>query len=75
MLLQDMDQEALPVIINSLCGTNANQKVYARKECARALGVVASEACPMHMQALQPPHLTRMLTQLKKALQVSLYAC
>lgn len=40
------------------------------QECARAIGVIASEACSLRGQALQQPHLAKMLGQLRKSLQV-----
>ncbi|GIL73161.1 hypothetical protein Vretimale_4755 [Volvox reticuliferus] len=64
-----MDQEGLLIIVSCLCTTGSEHKVYARKECARAIGIIASEACPLREQALQQPHLGKMLGQLRKSLQ------
>ncbi|KXZ56846.1 hypothetical protein GPECTOR_1g763 [Gonium pectorale] len=68
-MIQNMDQTSLPIVISCLCTTSAEHKVFARKECARALGIVASESCPLRHQALQPPHLAKVLGQLRKSLQ------
>ncbi|GFR41107.1 hypothetical protein Agub_g1752 [Astrephomene gubernaculifera] len=68
-LVYNMDQEGLPIILSCLCATGSEHKVYARKECARAIGIIASEACPLREQALQQPHLGKMLGQLRKSLQ------
>ncbi|GLC51195.1 hypothetical protein PLESTB_000476100 [Pleodorina starrii] len=68
-IVVNMDQEGLLIIISGLCTTGSEHKVFARKECARAIGIIASEACPLREQALQQPHLGKMLGQLRKLLQ------
>ncbi|EFJ51921.1 hypothetical protein VOLCADRAFT_86913 [Volvox carteri f. nagariensis] len=68
-IVLNMDQEGLLIIISCLCSTGSEHKVFARKECARAIGVIASEACPLREQALQQPHLGKMLGQLRRSLQ------
>jgi hypothetical protein len=61
-----MDGESLTILISAVCSAGGEQKVYARKECARALGVVASAICPSRAAALQQPALGRILAHLKK---------
>ncbi|GLI69092.1 hypothetical protein VaNZ11_013637 [Volvox africanus] len=68
-ILLNMDQEGLFIIVSCLCTTGSEHKVYARKECARAIGIIASEACPLREQALQQPHLGKLLGQLRRSLQ------
>lgn len=39
------------------------------QECAKALGILAMESCPLRDAALAPPFQTKLLAQLKKFLQ------
>eukprot|EP00955_Chlamydomonas_euryale_P053769 355609-Chlamydomonas_euryale.AAC.1 len=55
---------APPVVVQTM------GQVYAKKECARALGVLGSDYCGAHAAALQAPYLGRSVTQLKKYLAV-----
>lgn len=47
-----------------------SDRLACLQECARAIGLVASATCPLREQALQQPHLGRMLGQLRKSMQV-----
>ena len=46
---------------------------HPRQECARALGCLAGELCPMRAAAVAPPYLPKILAQLKKYLQVCVW--
>lgn len=57
-------------ITTYLTGITSSVTCCTLQECARALGVIASEVCPLRDKALQQPYLGKMLTQLRKSLQV-----
>ncbi|KAG1678256.1 hypothetical protein FOA52_013876 [Chlamydomonas sp. UWO 241] len=69
-IVHDLDADSMPMLMSAIANDAVvgAQKVYARKECARALGVLASEFCPVAGAALQPPFLAKILAQLKKYL-------
>eukprot|EP00798_Chlamydomonas_sp_ICE-L_P013949 gene13949-19884_t len=68
-LIKDSDQDTLPLYVATICATNAKQQGFACRECLRALGVVASDACPVQGLALAPPLLTKILATVKKGMQ------
>ncbi|KAL0051517.1 hypothetical protein WJX82_009027 [Trebouxia sp. C0006] len=64
-----LNEDSLGVLVSCLCATGTEQKVLARKECVRALGLLASPVCPVQAQYLQQPFLGKVVNYLKSRLK------
>ncbi|DBB10596.1 TPA: hypothetical protein ACH3X3_007109 [Trebouxia sp. C0006] len=69
VLAQVLNEDSLGVLVSCLCATGTEQKVLARKECVRALGLLASPVCPVQAQYLQQPFLGKVVNYLKSRLK------
>lgn len=52
-----------------LCSSQTCMAFSSLQECARSLGTLAKDVCPLREQVLTPPHLSKIVGQLKKFLQ------
>uniref|UniRef100_A0A061SFE2 TORTIFOLIA1/SINE1-2 N-terminal domain-containing protein n=2 Tax=Tetraselmis sp. GSL018 TaxID=582737 RepID=A0A061SFE2_9CHLO len=68
-VVRGIDSESLALFTSCLCNTNEKQKVYARKEYAKLLGLLAKDTCPVRQQALQQPHIGKITTSLRAKLK------
>ncbi|KAK9816903.1 hypothetical protein WJX72_006945 [[Myrmecia] bisecta] len=64
-IVGELDADALAVLLSCLCSTGNEQKVFARKESARMLGMLGGPACPMHSLVLQQPQLGKIVSYLR----------
>ncbi|KAL0026027.1 hypothetical protein WJX79_002284 [Trebouxia sp. C0005] len=64
-----LNEDSLGVLVSCLCATGTEQKVLARKECVRALGLLAGPICPVQVQYLQQPFLGKVVNYLKSRMK------
>lgn len=64
-----MDSDALLMLVHQLCIPTPVQKVFARKECAHILGMLASKQCPLQGLAVGGPTLQKIIMQLRRYMQ------
>ncbi|DBA81597.1 TPA: hypothetical protein ACH3X1_007364 [Trebouxia sp. C0004] len=68
-MITALNEDSLGVLVSCLCATGTEQKVLARKECIRALGLLASPICPVQAQYLQQPFLGKVVNYLKSRMK------
>lgn len=69
-ILQEIDAETLPILVACLCSTGSEQRVTARKECVRFLGLLAGPGSRVQALVLQPATLLKIISHLQRRFQV-----